>query len=79
MADWADISRSAKKHGDFAGRTKSEQDAYFEFFAGPESSRLPAVGLRLFMVFARVIQVHIIRGLRLPIAGVAYTDPAMKK
>ena len=36
MANWENIHRNVKKYGDFGGRTQSEQDAYFEFFAGQE-------------------------------------------
>ena len=76
MADWADISYNAKKHGDFAGRSKTEQDAYFEFFA---STQREAFSLRLFIVFARIIRSHPNSGLRLPSARVAFPDPAARK
>ncbi|MFK8035966.1 MAG: hypothetical protein AB8B94_17665 [Hyphomicrobiales bacterium] len=36
MADWTDITRNLKAHGHFAGRSETEQDAYFEFIAGPD-------------------------------------------
>ncbi|MEO0485356.1 MAG: hypothetical protein AAF092_05540 [Pseudomonadota bacterium] len=34
MQDLTTITRNARTHGDFAGRTVQEQDAYFAFFAG---------------------------------------------
>ncbi len=33
MNNWAQISKNSRKHGDFAGRSSKEQDAYFEFFS----------------------------------------------
>lgn len=51
MANWERISRNAKTHGDFAGRTQAEQDAYFAFFAGPEPCNLKdALGKMLSLV-----------------------------
>ena len=40
MAQWTDVSRNLRKHGDFAGRSQREQDAYFAFFAGGEAPAL---------------------------------------
>ena len=40
MADWTQIDENLRKHGHFAGRTVAEQDAYFEFFAGPDVGSL---------------------------------------
>lgn len=34
MTDWTEITRNARKSGDFAGRSTAEQDAYFVAFAG---------------------------------------------
>ena len=51
MANWANISRNAKTHGDFAGRTEAEQDAYFNFFAGPESHEKGAVRMKVRELF----------------------------
>lgn len=79
MADWADISRNAKKHGDFAGRTRSEQEAYFEFFAGSKNSQHQAIRLKLSVIFARINRVYHNRGLSSPVARVASTDPATSK
>ena len=75
MADWANISRNAKIHGDFAGRRKEEQDAYFEFFAGSEPSILDAIFARVGSVFAKVQGIPTERGLRWPVAGVASCKP----
>ena len=36
MTNWENILQQAKSHGDFAGRSQAEQDAYYEFFAGAE-------------------------------------------
>ena len=36
MTNWENILQHAKSHGDFAGRSQAEQDAYYEFFAGAE-------------------------------------------
>jgi len=47
MADWTDIYRNSKRHGDFAGRNEAEQDAYFEFFAGPQYSLITAAKIVL--------------------------------
>lgn len=38
MTHWITISRNAARHGDFAGRSQREQDAYFEFFAGADTT-----------------------------------------
>ncbi len=37
MADWTDIRRTSAKHGHFAGQSDREADAYFAFFAGPDT------------------------------------------
>jgi len=79
MADWADISRNAKKHGDFAGRTISEQEAYFDFFVGSENSHLQAIRLKLSMVFVRINRVYHHPVLSSPVVSVASTDPATRK
>ena len=55
MANWANISRNAKTHGDFAGRSKAEQDAYFEFFAGSEPSTLKSIFVSFRRVFDKVV------------------------
>lgn len=71
MADWANISRNAKTHGDFAGRRTPEQDAYFEFFAGSEPRTLKAIFESAGWVFSKAQRTPTAQGLRLPIAGVA--------
>lgn len=71
MANWANISRNAKAHGDFAGRSKEEQDVYFEFFAGPEPSKLKSIFEIIRSVFDKVEGTRTPGGLRWPIAGVA--------
>ena len=76
MADWADILQNAKIQGDFAGKSKSEQDAYFEFFAGTQHE---AISLRSLKALARTLQAHINSGLPLSIAKVAFSDPAARK
>lgn len=64
MANWANIARNAKAHGDFAGRTQAEQDAYFEFFAGaePVKGETIATKVRTFVAVARFMRA--LRGLR---------------
>lgn len=74
MPDWEDISRNAKSHGDFAGRTSAEQDAYFEFFAGSERSGLEAIFLTVRQVFATAKNFGTVRGLRWPNVGVSSSD-----
>lgn len=74
MANWANISRNAKTHGDFAGRTTAEQDAYFEFFAGSEPSGDKALFMNVGRVFAKVQNIRAARGLRWPFAGVASSE-----
>ena len=73
MADWANITRNAKIHGDFAGRSTREQDAYFEFFAGSEPSILETTFVSVFWVFAKVQSIRIAWGLRLLVGGLAST------
>ena len=43
MTNWENILHHAKSHGDFAGRSQAEQDAYFEFFAGTETGKFDAL------------------------------------
>ena len=38
MGNWTDIHRNLRNHGDFVGRRQAEQDAYFEFFSGSETT-----------------------------------------
>ena len=38
MADWTQITKNMKTYGHFSGQSKSEQDAYYEFFAGNDLS-----------------------------------------
>mgnify|MGYP001801667960 FL=1 len=71
MANWANISRNAKTHGDFAGRSKAEQDAYFEFFAGSEPSTLKSIFVSFRRVFDKVEGTRTAHGLLGRIAGVA--------
>lgn len=71
MANWIDISRNAKTHGDFAGRSYAEQDAYFEFFAGSEPGDRDAIAARVRKIFARIQSVFAARGFRRPQIGVA--------
>lgn len=71
MANWANISRNAKAHGDFAGRSKAEQDAYFEFFAGSEPSTLKVIFVFFRRVFDKVEAPRTADGLRWRIDGVA--------
>ncbi len=75
MANWANISRNAKAHGDFAGRSKAEQDAYFEFFAGSEPSTLESIFGSVRKVFGKVKGTRTAHGLRWPIVGVASSKP----
>ncbi len=58
MENWAHIARNAKTHGDFAGRATADQDAYFEFFAGPEPGRVAARVARVcdFIKLARALR-----------------------
>ena len=64
MATWIDMSRNSKKHGNFAGRSKVEQDAYFEFFAGTEISLYKTIRNALAKLVCRIIQISNMRGLR---------------
>lgn len=41
MAEWMDILDNSKNHGHFAGQSERNQDAYFEFFEGPDQKLLP--------------------------------------
>lgn len=43
MANWEKILHHAKTHGDFAGRSQAEQDAYFKFFAGAQTRKFDAL------------------------------------
>ena len=43
MTNWENILQQAKSHGNFAGRSQAEQDAYFEFFAGAETGKINAL------------------------------------
>ncbi|SHG22966.1 hypothetical protein [Cognatishimia maritima] len=54
MSDWNNIFNNMKSHGDFAGRHKNEQDAYFDFFAGLEEPGL----LGKFVAFAKQAKVQ---------------------
>ena len=74
MANWANISRNAKIHGDFAGRAQAEQDAYFEFFAGPEPSDRETIAPKILNVFTFVQKMHSARGLRRPPFEVASSE-----
>ncbi|KPA21643.1 hypothetical protein shim_23500 [Shimia sp. SK013] len=71
MANWVTISRNAKTHGHFAGRTTAEQDAYFEFFGGSDRSGLKVIFLTVGRVFTKVRNVYSARGLRFPFAEIA--------
>ena len=64
MATWTDMSRNSKKHGDFAGRCKVEQDAYFEFFASTETSLHKTIKIALAKLVHRIIQISKMRRLR---------------
>lgn len=75
MANWVNISRNAKAHGDFAGRSKAEQDAYFEFFAGSEPSTLRSIITSARRIFDKVKGTRTAHGLRRPIVGVASSKP----
>lgn len=44
MTNWATLQKTSRRHGDFAGRSDAEQDAYFAAFAGSDGGRL--AGLR---------------------------------
>lgn len=70
MANWANISRNAKTHGDFAGRTQAEQDAYFIFFAGPEPQKQRAISSKVRRFFASAQTWYAARGLKWPITEV---------
>lgn len=74
MANWANISRNAKTHGDFAGRTTAEQDVYYEFFAGSEPNGDKAIFMNVGRVLAKVQSIRAARGLRWPFAGVASSE-----
>ena len=71
MANWANIARNAKAHGDFAGRTQAEQDAYFEFFAGAEPVKGATIGTNVRTFFANAQFTRALRGLRWPQLAVA--------
>ena len=47
MANWTDITRNLNTHGNFAGKSAVEQDAYFDFFAG--SDRRPIGEMQSFV------------------------------
>ncbi len=71
MANWANISQNAQKYGDFAGRTISEQEAYFEFFGGADRSGFKSIFATVGKAFAKEQSILKARGLRCPFAGVA--------
>ena len=70
MTNWANISRNAKTHGDFAGRTQAEQDAYFVFFAGPEPHKQRATRSKVRKLIASTQNWFAARGLKWLIIGV---------
>ena len=70
MANWDNISRNAKTHGDFAGRTHAEQDAYFIFFAGPKPRKAVATRLKVRKLFTSAKNWRAVRSLRWQIVGV---------
>lgn len=74
MATWTDMSRNSKKHGSFAGRSKIEQDAYFEFFAGTEISLYKVIRIALAKLIDRIIQISKMRRLRLAPPRLVYSE-----
>lgn len=71
MADWASISRTARTHGDYAGRKQAEQDAYFAFFAGTKAGGRVRSVAKFRNTFASLKPMVAARGLRRPLFGVA--------
>ena len=74
MADWANIYRTAKTHGDFLGRTQAEQDAYFAFFAGSQPGNRGEITTRLRNIWTRLGKYNAARSLRRPPFTVASSE-----
>ena len=69
MADWADISRNARSHGHFAGCSETEQDAYFEFFAGPDQSWAERVRRTVSIILQKCCALLGLLGIRQTVSG----------
>lgn len=71
MTNWESIQRNCRKHGDFAGRITTEQDAFYAFFAQCEL-RGPKVNLRNSgQVCMRLQNIWAVRALRWPLVRVS--------
>ena len=67
MADWTGITRNARAHKDFAGRSTTEQDAYFTFFA----DNTPSFVTRTRKALARLP--HLVNARGLPVTPLRVT------
>lgn len=77
MVDWTVISRNRKKHGHFAGRSEIEQNAYFDFFAGPDKET--GSGKRVSLInllphLSRLMDQYVLRWMPFLLASMKHTN-----
>lgn len=64
MADWTGIANNMRQHGQFAGRSGTDEDAYFIFFAGSDRPATGFVRAALSRALAVASRLENGRGLR---------------
>lgn len=79
MTDWTQITRNARTHGDFAGRSIAEQDAFFAFFAGPDRTGAARPGRPLNAILKLLARAKTRSTLRFGPQSLAFLQPLHRK